>query len=70
MRVLNWSALVQPSWFIPDGIHYTSDGYVQRSAIIANALAEAFPRASSLEQLPLLAQRMLAAQDRAGCVVY
>jgi len=70
MRVLNWSALVQPSWFIPDGIHYTSAGYGQRSAIIANALAEAFPRASSLGQLPLLAQRMLAAQARAGCVVY
>jgi hypothetical protein len=70
MRVLNWAALVKPSWFIPDGIHYTSAGYVQRSAIIASALAEAFPQPSSLAQLPLMAQRMLAAQTRAGCVVY
>ena len=70
MRVFDWAAWAKPRWFIPDGIHYTSAGYVQRSAIIANALAEAFPRASSLEQLPLLAQHMLAAQARAGCVVY
>jgi lysophospholipase L1-like esterase len=70
MRVLSWATLVKPSWFIADGIHYTSAGYVQRSALIASALAEAFPQTASLEQLPLLAQRMLGAQARAGCVVY
>jgi len=70
MRVLNWAALAKPAWFIPDGIHYTSAGYVQRSAIIASALAEAFPQTSSLGQLPIIAQRMLAAQARASCVVY
>jgi hypothetical protein len=43
---------------------------VQRSATIASALAEAFPQTSSLDQLPLLAQRLLAAQAHAGCVVY
>jgi hypothetical protein len=65
MRVLNWAALVKPSWFIPDGIHYTSPGYVRRSAIIAGALAEAFPQTSSLNQL-----RLLAAHARANCIVY
>jgi peptidoglycan/LPS O-acetylase OafA/YrhL len=70
MRVFNWAALVRPQWFIFDGIHYTSAGYVQRSALIAGALAEAFPATSSVEQLPTIAQRMLAAQARASCVVY
>ena len=70
MRVLNWADLVQRSWYIADGIHYTSPGYVQRSALIAGALAEAFPRASSLQRLPLMAQRMLTAQAQNGCVVY
>jgi len=70
MRVFNWAALVRPPWFIFDGIHYTSAGYVQRSALIAGALAEAFPQASSAELLPTIAQRMLAAQARAGCMVY
>jgi hypothetical protein len=70
MRVLNWADLVQRSWFISDGIHYTSAGYVQRSALIAGALAEAFPQMSSLDRLPGVAQRMLAAQAQAGCMVY
>lgn len=43
MRVFNWASLVQPSWFISDGIHYTSAGYAQRSEQIADALAKAFP---------------------------
>ena len=43
MRVFNWASLVQPSWFISDGIHYTSAGYAQRSEQIAAALAKAFP---------------------------
>jgi peptidoglycan/LPS O-acetylase OafA/YrhL/lysophospholipase L1-like esterase len=43
MRVFNWASLVQPSWFISDGIHYTSAGYAQRSQQIADALAKAFP---------------------------
>jgi peptidoglycan/LPS O-acetylase OafA/YrhL len=70
MRVLNWADLVQRPWYISDGIHFTSAGYVQRSALIAGGLAEAFPRASSYDQLPGVAQRMLAAQGQAGCVVY
>ncbi len=43
MRLYNWPAVVQTSWFINDGIHYTSDGYAQRGQMIAEALAEAFP---------------------------
>jgi lysophospholipase L1-like esterase len=70
MRVLNWAAMAKPSWFIADGIHYTSAGYVKRSALIARALAEAFPQTPSLEQLQNAGLRMLAAQDTAGCVVY
>jgi peptidoglycan/LPS O-acetylase OafA/YrhL len=43
MRLYNWPAVVQSSWFINDGIHYTSDGYAHRGQMIAEALAEAFP---------------------------
>jgi len=43
MRVYDWPAVVQDSWFISDGIHYTSYGYVQRARLIADALARAFP---------------------------
>ena len=43
MRLYNWPAVVQRSWFINDGIHYTSDGYAHRGQDIAEALAEAFP---------------------------
>jgi hypothetical protein len=44
MRVYDWADAAQPSWFIPDGIHYTPPGYAQRARLIANALAHAFPR--------------------------
>jgi peptidoglycan/LPS O-acetylase OafA/YrhL len=43
MRLYNWPAVVQNSWFISDGIHFTSDGYAHRGKMIAEALAEAFP---------------------------
>jgi lysophospholipase L1-like esterase len=43
MRVYNWAAVARPSWFIPDGIHYTPYGYAQRSRDIAQALVQAFP---------------------------
>jgi peptidoglycan/LPS O-acetylase OafA/YrhL len=43
MRVFNWAVLPQPSWFINDGIHYTSAGYAKRGQYIADGLAEAFP---------------------------
>jgi peptidoglycan/LPS O-acetylase OafA/YrhL len=69
MRVFDWAAFAQRQWFIPDGIHYTSAGYVQRSRLIAQALAVAFPQAASLQRLPSLVQRLLAAQQRASCMV-
>ncbi|HUD38036.1 MAG TPA: acyltransferase family protein [Streptosporangiaceae bacterium] len=43
MRVFNWAALARRSWFISDGIHYTSIGYMHRAKDIADALAKAFP---------------------------
>jgi peptidoglycan/LPS O-acetylase OafA/YrhL len=44
MRVFNWATLAQPSWFISDGIHYTSAGYAERALYIADGLALAFPQ--------------------------
>jgi peptidoglycan/LPS O-acetylase OafA/YrhL len=69
MRVFNWAAVVKRQWFIPDGIHYTSAGYVQRSRLIAETLAVAFPRTASVRRLPTLAQRLLAAREHASCQV-
>jgi peptidoglycan/LPS O-acetylase OafA/YrhL len=47
MRLYDWPAVVQNSWFINDGIHYTSYGYQQRAQLIADALAAAFPAGAS-----------------------
>ncbi|HKA98681.1 MAG TPA: acyltransferase family protein [Streptosporangiaceae bacterium] len=43
MRVYDWAAAVRSSWFISDGIHFTSRGYAARAHRIARALAAAFP---------------------------
>jgi peptidoglycan/LPS O-acetylase OafA/YrhL len=43
MRVFDWPAYAKRKWFIPDGIHYYSPGYVGRSHDIARGLAHAFP---------------------------
>ena len=43
MRVFDWPAHAKQRWFITDGIHYTSPGYVHRTHLIARALAKAFP---------------------------
>ncbi len=43
MGVYDWAADAQSSWFIADGIHYTSAGYAARAHLIAQALAAAFP---------------------------
>ncbi len=43
MRIYNWAADVKESWFINDGIHFTSPGYAARGYLIAHALAHAFP---------------------------
>ncbi|HEX8958403.1 MAG TPA: hypothetical protein VF770_01125, partial [Solirubrobacterales bacterium] len=47
MRVFDWASLARGSWFIPDGIHYTTPGYAARSRLIARALARAFPAAGA-----------------------
>lgn len=43
MRVYDWAAAAKDSWFISDGIHYTSAGYQARAYLIASALAAGFP---------------------------
>ncbi len=43
MRIYNWAGDVKESWFINDGIHFTSPGYAARAELIAHALAHAFP---------------------------
>jgi peptidoglycan/LPS O-acetylase OafA/YrhL/lysophospholipase L1-like esterase len=43
LRIFDWASVVKPSWFISDGIHYTSAGYAIRGQQIAQALARAFP---------------------------
>jgi lysophospholipase L1-like esterase len=44
LRIFNWASVVHDSWYIPDGIHFTSQGYQARSHLIAYALARAFPK--------------------------
>jgi len=43
MRVFDWAAHARRRWFIPDGIHYFSPGYVARTRAIAKGLVAAFP---------------------------
>ena len=43
LRVFDWPHHVERRYFIPDGIHYYSPGYVARSHVFARALADAFP---------------------------
>jgi hypothetical protein len=58
MRVFDWAAHAKPSWFISDHIHYTPDGYIARTRIIAHALVKAFPRASNIAQTALVAHAL------------
>ena len=44
MRVYDWPDKAKRKWFIPDGIHYYSPGYVARTHDIAEGLVHAFPR--------------------------
>ena len=43
IRVLDWAAVAQPGWFLPDGIHYNPAGCAARAKAIAQGLARAFP---------------------------
>jgi peptidoglycan/LPS O-acetylase OafA/YrhL len=43
MRVFDWAHYAKARWFIPDGIHYYSPGYVARAHLIARGVLHAFP---------------------------
>jgi peptidoglycan/LPS O-acetylase OafA/YrhL len=58
MRIYDWASAVREPWFIPDGIHFTSEGYAARGRLIADALLEAFPNTQPLEMT-----------DKDNCVV-
>jgi hypothetical protein len=47
LHVFDWASEAKPRWFIPDGIHYYSPGYVARSHAIAQALMDAFPQGAA-----------------------
>ncbi|MGN6217024.1 MAG: acyltransferase family protein [Solirubrobacterales bacterium] len=49
MRIYDWASDVKNSWFIEDGIHFTSPGYAARAQLIAQALAHAFPEKGKTE---------------------
>ncbi|HEU4736044.1 MAG TPA: acyltransferase family protein [Solirubrobacterales bacterium] len=51
MRIYSWAADVRDDWFIPDGIHFTSEGYAARGRLIADALLAAFPNSEDPPQL-------------------
>jgi hypothetical protein len=42
MRVFDWNAVAQDSWFQRDGIHYSTAGSALRARMIADSLAEGF----------------------------
>ena len=50
LRVYDWRAEAKSSWFVPDKIHFTTAGYTQRAARIADALARAFPAGAPFAQ--------------------
>ncbi|HEY5709744.1 MAG TPA: acyltransferase family protein [Solirubrobacterales bacterium] len=58
MRVYDWASDVKDTWFIPDGIHFTSPGYAERGRLIADALLDAFPN-----------DEKLAMKDKDNCLI-
>jgi peptidoglycan/LPS O-acetylase OafA/YrhL len=58
MRIYDWASDVKDPWFIPDGIHFTSEGYAERGRLIADALLAAFPNS-----------KPLAMADRDDCLI-
>ncbi len=75
MRVYDWAAVARPGWFIPDGIHYTPQGYAQRARGIADALALAFPAGRQPEfepptdRLSLTQTSLWKTDSQGGCLV-
>jgi peptidoglycan/LPS O-acetylase OafA/YrhL len=43
LRVYDWASEVHDGWYIPDGIHFTTPGYVERAQRTARTLAVAYP---------------------------
>jgi len=66
MRVYDWAAVARNSWFIPDGVHYTSRGYAARARRIARALAAAFPQRGPAASSPATG----AGSQRPACLVH
>ena len=66
MRVYDWAAAAKDSWFISDGIHYTSAGYQARAYLIARALAAGFPDRGLATKT---GRTNLAGEDPPNCLV-
>ena len=49
MRIYDWASDVKDKWYIPDGIHFTSEGYAARARLIADALLESFPNTEPMK---------------------
>jgi len=49
MRVFDWASVTNDSWFISDGIHFTSEGYAERARLSADSLVHAFPASGAEE---------------------
>jgi len=49
MRVFDWASVTNDSWFISDGVHFTSEGYAQRARLSADSLVHAFPASGAEE---------------------
>lgn len=47
LRIYDWASIANRSWFVADGIHYSTPGSAVRAADIARALATAFPATGS-----------------------
>ncbi len=52
MRVYDWADDVRDSWFIQDGIHFTTPGYAARAKFIAQALLDGFPSGQDVARQP------------------
>ena len=69
MRVFDWASMVEPQWFIADGVHYNTPGSAVRAAAIADALANAFPAAGVPPADPSRGSRRPGRGSVSSCVV-
>ena len=61
MRIFDWASIVKDSWFVEDGIHFTTQGYAARSRLIARALFESFP--PGWDEVPAEEGEQIAAEE-------